>query len=94
MSEPVVTRPPQNAGSEPGLRRASAFHILWPWITALLGLLVIILDYINDAIVYTWIEDRNLVPQINNPTDWLLGLIGLTLFIGGITSGVMQMRRR
>jgi hypothetical protein len=65
----------------------------WGLVSAVLGLLVVVFTYVSDAITYSWIENRDMVPDLNNPMDWALGVVGLLLIVSGITAFVVGQRQ-
>lgn len=66
----------------------------WGIVSTILGVLVILFAYVSDAITYSWIENHNMVPDLNNPMDWALGIVGVLLIIGGISAFVVGHRQR
>lgn len=71
-------------------------HIL-PWLTALAGLAVMIINFINGSMYHSFLKkqqpialDHAYMPHF--PAEELLFLIGLVLFVGGIVVGVQQRR--
>jgi hypothetical protein len=67
-----------------------------PWVIAILGLAVMIINTINGRVFHSFLE-KQLVPldhayMPHFPAYGLLFLIGLSLFIGGIVVGVKQRR--
>jgi len=71
-------------------------HIFLPWITAGLGLAVVVLHFINSSMFYAFLKKQALglehayMPRF--PADELLTLVGFVLFFGGITVGVKRLK--
>lgn len=72
-------------------------HIGLPWITAILGLAVMVINFVNGSMFHNFLKkqpvalDHAYMPHF--PAEELLFLIGLALFVGGIAAGVRQMRK-
>lgn len=69
---------------------------LLPWVVAILGLAIMVIDVVNGRMFHAFLE-KQLVPldhayMPHFPAYELLFFIGLSLFIGGIVVGIKQRR--
>ena len=84
LSESALVRPPTARVSR-----------VWGIVSAILGFVVIATTYASEAITFTWIEAHpELDPDLNNPTSWLLGAVGMVLIIGGLLVGLPKSELR
>lgn len=73
-------------------------HAYLPWVTASLGLAVVILNFINSSMFYAFLKrqpvqlDHAYMPHF--PAEELLSLVGFVLFFGGIVVGVKNLKAK
>jgi hypothetical protein len=76
--------------------RKTSSPVYLPWITAGLGLAVVVLNFINSSMFYAFLKkqpvelDHAYMPHF--PAEELLSLIGFVLFFGGIIIGIKQLK--
>lgn len=57
---------------------------IWSWATVVLGVLVLVLTYVDAANIGVWFDDHGQPDNISSAPQIALGLLGLVLIAGGL----------
>jgi len=63
---------------------------IWSWITVLLGVAVLIITYVEGAVVGVWFDDHGLPDDVTSTPEILLGIVGLILIVGGLVAALTK----
>jgi hypothetical protein len=63
---------------------------IWSWITVLLGVAVLIITYVQGAVVGVWFDDHGLPDDVTSTPEILLGVVGLILIVGGLVAALTK----
>lgn len=63
---------------------------IWSWITVLLGVAVLIITYVEGAVVGVWFDDHGLPDDVTSTPEILLGVVGLILIVGGLVAALTK----
>ncbi|HWV44969.1 MAG TPA: hypothetical protein VN039_02905 [Nitrospira sp.] len=66
----------------------------WPWITAVIGLAIIVAEYIDGAINATWFDDHGIPSPTPADLGFLIGALGFVLIVGGLIIGAGDYAKR
>lgn len=63
---------------------------IWSWITVLLGVAVLIITYVEGAVVGVWFDNHGLPDDVTSTPEILLGIVGLILIVGGLVAALTK----
>lgn len=67
---------------------------IWSWVTVGLGGVVLILTYIDAAIIGVWFDDHGLPDGVTTTPEILLGIVGIVLVVGGLIAALWPAPRQ
>ncbi|MCL2795033.1 MAG: hypothetical protein FWD85_06980 [Microbacteriaceae bacterium] len=59
----------------------------WCWSTAVIGLVIMVLDYVSNAILGTYFDEHAIFDAPDDMLQWVVAFLGLVLLIGGCVAG-------
>lgn len=66
----------------------------WAFVSAGLGLVVIVLDYVDGAVMGSWLDDHGVLDAPAATGGFVIAAVGVVLLLGGMAVGLTGGRRR
>ncbi|PZE25969.1 hypothetical protein DEI92_00025 [Curtobacterium sp. MCBD17_034] len=63
---------------------------LWAWVTAFLGLVIMVVDSVDGAILGTWFDEHAVFDAPEVFGEFLIAGLGLVLLVGGVLTPVLS----
>ncbi|PYY33704.1 hypothetical protein DEI89_10190 [Curtobacterium sp. MCBD17_030] len=62
---------------------------LWAWFSAFLGLVIMVIDYVDGAILGTWFDEHAVFDAPDVIGEFFIAGLGLVLLVGGVLTAVL-----
>lgn len=67
---------------------------IWAWVSATLGLLVLVATYLEGVAVGSWFSDHSVPDEVSSGPQIALALLGAVLILGGLAAGLVEVAKR
>jgi len=62
---------------------------LWAWFSAFLGLVIMVVDYVDGSILGTWFDEHAVFDAPDVLGEFFIAGLGLVLLVGGVLAAVL-----